>query len=194
MSLPPTFANDLANIALDQHAKFSGLAEDNPKLCHQIKLYWTNLGFSFTSCTTVPWAAVFVCWCVNQAGATSSQFKFAENHSEFVHEAINNALSDTGEFRAFEITKHAPKVGDIIQNNRGGTSHDYDFASKHAAYASHTAIVVEVGVDPTSGDKFARTIGGNEGDSIRSKIVELDSAGLIKQRALNPFICVVTNV
>ena len=118
MSLPPTFAKDLADVALNQHAKFSGLAEDNPKLCNQIKLYWTNLGFSFTSCTTVPWSAVFVSWCVKEAGAKSSQFKFAASHSEFVHEAIKNALSGTGEFRAFEITKHAPKVGDIIQNNR----------------------------------------------------------------------------
>ncbi len=193
MSLPTTFANDLAAVALDQHAKFSGLHESNRTLCKQIQEYWKAVGGGFTSCTTVAWSAVFVSWCVKQAGATAAQFKFSARHSEFVHQAIHNAIGNTGVFRAFDITQHAPKVGDIIHNNRVHNSFDYSYASTHSKYESHSAIVVELGTH-TNGDKFARTIGGNEGDSIRSKFVDLTPAGFIEQRTDNPFICVITNL
>jgi len=38
------------------------------------------------------------------------------------------------------------------------------------------------------------TIGGNESDSIRSKIVRLNNKGLIKQRDISPFICVIEDL
>ena len=73
--------------------------------------------------------------------------------------------------------------------NRGGTKHDFAFARTHKNYESHSAIVIEVGQD--SDGPFALLIGGNEGNSIRRTLVRLTAAGLIRQRALNPFICVI---
>jgi hypothetical protein len=186
------FARKLAQVAEEQHDRFHLIDEGDPQLCKQIRKYWTELGLGFESCVSVAWSAVFVSWCVKQAGATSAEFKFSGAHSAFVHKAIQNQLNGTGVFRGRRITEYAPRVGDIIQNNRTGTTHDYDFARKNSEYKSHSAIVVEVGSDSAGG--FALTIGGNEGDSIRRKVVRLASKGLIKQRADNPFICVIQNL
>lgn len=192
MPTPSTFAMKLAGVAEEQHTKFHLMDEADPELCKQIKKYWTDLRLGFTSCVSVPWSAVFVSWCIKQAGATSSEFKFAAAHSVFVHEAIRNALKGAGVFHGLDISAHAPNVGDIIQHNRGGTTHDFPFARTHKNYASHSAIVVEIGHDSAGG--FALTIGGNEGDSVRRTVVRLNPQGFIKQRTNNPFICIIKNL
>lgn len=189
---PSAFAKKLAGIAEEQHTLFHMNDEADPVLCKQIKKYWTDLRLGFESCVAVPWSAVFVSWCVKQAGATSAEFKFAAAHSVFVNQAIQNAINGIGVFQGFDIAAQAPHVGDIIQNNRGGTNHDFAFARTHRDYASHSAIVVEIGHDATGG--FALTIGGNEGNSIRKTVVRLNKDGFIKQRDNNPFICIVKNL
>jgi hypothetical protein len=186
------FARKLALIAEEQHDRFHLMDEGDPLLCKQIRKYWAELDLGFESCVKVAWSAVFVSWCVKQAGATSDEFRFASAHSVFVHKAIKNQLNGTGVFRGRRITEYAPQVGDIIQNNRTGTTHGYDFARQNVEYASHSAIVAEVGSDSAGG--FALTIGGNEGDSIRRKVVRLTSKGLVKQRPNNPFICIIQNL
>jgi hypothetical protein len=95
----------------------------------------------------------------------------------------------TGVFRAFPVDQYAPSLGDIIQNNRGGSKRSFDYARTHKNYSSHSAIVVDVGVDGQGG--YAMTIGGNESDSVRRKVVRLDNKGRIKQRSSNPYIAVI---
>lgn len=193
MAPPPTaFALRLAKFAEGQHTRFHMQNEADPALCKQIQRYWTDLGLTFESCVNVPWSAVFVSFCVKQAGATVEEFHFAATHSTFVRAAIQNAIAQTGVFRAVPIKAEAPRVGDIIQNNRGGETFDYEFARTHSEYASHSAIVIEVGHD--SAGLFALTIGGNESDSIRRTVVRLTPSGLVRQRLNNPFICVIRNL
>jgi hypothetical protein len=188
MPAPSSFARKLATIAQNQHSTYHLLDEADPVLCKQIKKYWEGIA-PFTSCVTVPWSAVFVSYCVKQAGATAAEFEFAQAHSVFVYEAIQNAINGTGVFHGLDISAHPPNVGDIIQNNRNGTSHDYAYARTHRNYESHSAIVVETGQDTTG--RYALTIGGNEGNSIRRTVVRLNQQGFIKQRDVNPFICVI---
>jgi hypothetical protein len=185
------FAKKAARIAQELHDRFHFDTEDDAPLANQIKKFWADVGVPFPGVGT-PWSAVFVSSCMKQAGATKSEFNFNPAHSQFVHTAIQNGLSGTGVFQGREITDHAPAVGDIIHHNRGGTSHDFDFARTHKSYASHSAIVVEIGSDSNGG--FALTIGGNESDTIRRTVVRLTNTGLIKQRTSNPFICVVENL
>lgn len=94
----------------------------------------------------------------------------------------------TGVFRGQRITEYRPKLGDILHNNRGGQTLDYDFAAAHEAYESHSAVIVDVGSD------FVRTIGGNEDDSIRVRRVPLKAEGFIKQRTQNPYISLIENL
>lgn len=189
--MPTTFSKKLATIAQGQYDDFHVHSEDDPPLANQIRKYWTGLGFAFPG-TGTPWSAVFVSWCVKQAGATAHEFKFNAAHSQFVFEAIKNQMAGTGVFRGRKINEYAPQIGDIVQNNRGGTTHDYSFAAAHKSYASHSAIVIEVGTDSQGG--FAVTIGGNESDSVRKKEIRLTNNGLIKQRSSNPYMCVIQNL
>jgi hypothetical protein len=192
MPVPSPFALKLAGVAEEQHRQFQFINEADPVLCKQIKKWTEDIGFTFESCTKVPWSAVFISWCVKQAGAKKSEFKFAMSHSVFVHQAIKNAEAGTGVFRGFKFNAKVPAIGDIIQNNRLGNNFTFEFASKNAQYASHSAIVIETGVDAKGG--FAFCVGGNESDSVRRSIVRLDDKGFIKQRPGNSFISIVKNL
>ena len=192
MPNPSAFAAKLASIAQAQHSKFQFTNESDPSLCKEIKKWTKDIGFPFTSCTEVPWSAVFISWCVKQAGATKAEFKFAMAHSVFVNEAIKNAANGKGVFQAFDISEKPPGVGDIIQNNRRNNTFNFAFAKTHTNYESHSVIVVEIGQDNQGG--FAFCIGGNENDSVRRTVVRLDSRGFIKQRAGSPFISVVKDL
>lgn len=174
-----TFQKALATVAQQQHAKYHLYRENQPPLDKQVARYWTDLGFAFQN-VGVAWSAVFVSWCVREAGATAKQFHFAEAHSQFVHWGIANAASGTGAFRGHDVTAYAPKLGDILHNNRSGHSYDFAFAAANKSYESHSAIVFEVGSDNKG--RYLRTIGGNEGDSVGLKEVRLSPAG----KVLNP--------
>lgn len=190
--MPTPFALKLANIATEQHNKFQFVHESDPLLCKQIKKWTEDIGFTFTSCTKVPWSAVFISWCVKQAGASKVEFKFAMSHSVFVNQAIKNAVLGSGVFRGFDFKDKKPEIGDIIQNNRSGNKFNFAFARANANYESHSVIVVETGVDAQGG--FAFCIGGNEQDAVRQSVVRLDANGFIKQRTGNSFISIIKNL
>jgi len=189
--MPTPYAKKLAATAEGQYDRYHFYSESDPPLATQIASYWKDLGFKFPGVGTA-WSAVFVSWCVKQAGATKSEFNFNPAHSQYVFVAIQNALGAQGVFRALPITNYAPQIGDIIQNNRGGNKFDYDYARTHKSYQSHCAIVIETGTD--SKGAYALTVGGNESDSVRKKIVRLNNKGLVKQRPLDPYICVIQNL
>lgn len=167
----------LASVVQGQYEKYHLLRENEPPLAAQIKAYWQGLGLQYQK-VTVPWSAVFVSWCVKQAGATKAQFLFSAQHSQFVHKAIANAKQGTGVFLGHPVSAYAPKVGDILQNNRSGAMRDFNYASTHTSYPSHSAVVYEVGVDNKG--NYLRTIGGNESDSVGMKEVRLDRNGCVK--------------
>lgn len=170
------FARKLANIAQDQYNRYYLIREQEEPLASKIREYWSGIA-AFPG-LDAPWSAVFISWCVRQAGATSGEFSFASGHSRFVHAAIQNQLRGIGVFRGHEVSKYAPKVGDILHNNRSGNKFDYAYAKSNKNYQSHSAIVIEVGVD-TRG-KYLRTIGGNENDSVGLKEVRLDNKGRVR--------------
>ena len=178
MSTP--YQKRLASIAQAQYEKYRLLRENQPPLSTQIKTYWTGLGLKFPGVSTA-WSAVFVSWCVKEAGATKLQFNFASQHSQFVHTSIRNARQGLGSFHGHPIDQYRPKLGDIVQNNRAGNEFDFVHASTHKSYPSHSAVVYEVGVDNKG--RYLRTIGGNEADSVGMKEVRLDSEGFIKNDA-----------
>lgn len=175
MSFSP-FARKLAGIALGEYEKYHLLREQEPPLTARIEAYWRGID-AFPG-VDVPWSAVFVSWCIRQAGATASEFAFSSRHSSFVHAAIRNQQAQTGVFRGRRIDDYAPNVGDILHNNRSGNHYGYDYAATHQRYESHSAIVVEVGVDNRG--RYLRTIGGNESDSVGLKEVRLGARGLVR--------------
>lgn len=191
--MPTTYAKRLASLAENEYDQFHGFHETNSRLAARIKKYWNDIDLSFPG-VGVPWSAVFVSFFVKTAGATSSEFKFAAAHAKFVFRAIKNANNNTGVFRGRRLSEYAPKIGDIIQNNRNGNTFDFNFAANNDSYESHTAIVVEEGTDGNG--RYVRTIGGNESDTVGDRIVRLKANGLIKQPSTDPkrYICVIENL
>lgn len=188
---PSAFAQKLAAIAEQEFEDFHTSVETDANLTQRIKEYNDFLGFQFNGVGEA-WSAVFVSFCVKKAGATASEFKFSKAHSEFVHQAIQNQLQGVGVFQGFPLDKRAVGVGDILQNNRGGTHHDFAFARDNASYSSHSNIVTARGTDAAG--KFARVIGGNLSQSVRSAKVRLNEDGTVKQVNANTFICLVKNL
>lgn len=177
MANPTAFQKKLATVAQQQYDKYHLFRENQKPLSTQIRSYWTGLGFTFPG-VGERWSAVFISWCVKQAGATKAQFKFSARHAEFVFEAIKNAKSGSGVFRGYPVTDYSPKLGDILQNNQPGLSFDFAYAAAKSSYSSHSAIVMEVGSDNKG--QYLRTIGGNESNSVGLKEVRLDSKGRVK--------------
>jgi hypothetical protein len=187
MANPTPFQKKLATTAGREFERFHLFRENQDPLMGRIRQYWKELGFGFDS-VAVPWSAVFVSWCVKQAGATAAQFKFAAAHAQFVKRAISDAQAGVGLFHGRQLAQYAPKTGDILQNNRSGNHFDFAFAATHGSYESHSAVVVEVGVD--NAGKYLRTVGGNEADSVGLKEVRLDAQGRVKNPA-GLYICVI---
>jgi hypothetical protein len=95
-------------------------------------------------------------------------------------------LQSTGAISGLLGRRVRTALGDTIQNNRDAAKFDFNYARTHKGYSSHSAIVIDVSVDAQGG--YSTTIGGNESDSVRRKMVRLDGKGLIKQRMSNPYI------
>jgi hypothetical protein len=184
------YANEIARVAEKEYDDFHFDSEDDPPLTARIKDYWAGAGFPFPGVGT-PWSAVFISFCAKTAGATAAEFLFNPQRSQFIQKFLQNAKAGTGVFRAFPIATYAPQVGDIIQNNRGN-NFDYAHAEANSSYPSHTAIVIETGTDAEG--PYAMTVGGNESDSVRKKLVRLTGSGHVKQRPTNTYICVVQNL
>lgn len=176
------FAKAVAAAALGQLSEVHG--RDEGAIESLIRKYWDAVGGGFES-VEVAWSAVFISFCVRKAGATSGEFKFSAAHSVFVNDAINH---QDRAYLGVPLNQHAPRVGDIIQNNRTAAHHDFEFAKTHTQYESHSAIVVEKGEDHLG--KFVTTVGGNEGDSVRKKRVPLNPDGTVNN-ASRRFICVL---
>jgi Uncharacterized protein conserved in bacteria (DUF2272) len=191
------FRDALIQIASGQLERYKGVNEANEPLRTRIQHYWDELNqvvpggtFKFES-VSVPWSAVFISWCVMQAGASPTDFLFSPEHSQYVKNAIARAKEDGSHnnFVALRITNYSPQPGDLIQNNRSGGNISYDDAAVKDDYNSHAVIVV--GIGRNSDGPCAITIGGNETDSVRTHQVPLDSNGMIVQRQPNSYICVI---
>lgn len=188
--MPSRFASKLASLAENEYNQLGHLHETTTTMVARIRKYWDDIGLSFPGVST-PWSAVFVSFHVKAAGASAEEFKFSSQHSQFVFKAAKNAAQETGVFRARRIDVYAPKIGDIIQNNRDGNSFDFQHAASDNDYKSHSAIVVEEGQDGSG--RYVRTVGGNEGNKVGDSIVRLRSSGLIRQPSSDPsyYICVI---
>ena len=185
------YVKKLVTIAEEQYNSYHLESESDVELSKQIRKYWTDLGFSFPGVTTA-WSAIFISWCIKKAGATGEEFLFNPAHARFVHAAIQNAIQDTGVFRAYPYQAIEPGLGDIIHHNRGNKRYDFEFAKKNKAYESHSAIVVERGTDAKG--NYVLTVGGNESDSVRKKLIRLDKQWKIIAREINPYICIIRNM
>ncbi len=199
--MPSTaYAQMLASVARREYQDYGGVPESDRRLRDRIyKTYLADLavadpadrlGWKMSQdISSWAWSATFVSWCVLRAGATSAEFDFSIRHAVFTQRAILNADAGTGVFRGRPIDARPPQIGDLIVANRMGGTKGFADARASDNYASHSAIVVDL--VRRNGKTYAVTVGGNEGNSVGRTEIELTAAGLVRQRATNPYICVI---
>jgi N-acetyl-anhydromuramyl-L-alanine amidase AmpD/lysozyme family protein/endonuclease/exonuclease/phosphatase family metal-dependent hydrolase len=193
MSNASPYVQKLISIATAEFDAFHEFDESDAPLLARIGLYCDEIGIDRPdSIDDFAWSATFISWCIKAAGATPTEFKFSPTHAVFVRAAIANADAENGMFRARPVEAYAPKLGDLIHRNRNGGTITYKQARTRSNYESHSAIVVELAEH--NGSRFAVTIGGNEGNSIRRKRVPLTSDGHVQQSSGNPYIAVIENL
>jgi hypothetical protein len=185
------FGLRLARVAEEQFERYHDKQEGDPALADQIRKYWEAIHQDFPGVAT-PWSAVFVSYCVKQAGASEVDFKGSALNADFVRDAVKNSWEDKGLFRAFHISGQQVHIGDIIQYSRNTNLIRFEDLGRPGGYESSTVIVILTGEDDLG--KCAVVVGGNQGNSIRESIVRLTTDGMIQQRSANPFICIVRNV
>lgn len=186
----------LVAVARDQYQRYHGMQEANEPMLSRIKGYWDELKtvagdeFTFTSATEVPWSAVFVCWCLKQAGVTHAQFRFSRQHSVYIHAAIGRAKAQPPQiYPALDAQNYVPVPGDIIHWNRNGGTVTYAGAAGNNDYESHCVIVVDVGQDNQG--PCAITVGGNENQSVGQTRLPLSADGRLVSRSGNPYISII---
>jgi hypothetical protein len=194
------FARRLVAVAEGEERTFGGVPETDTRL--KKRIYDTylaelraadphnELGWAMSpNITKWAWSATFVSWCMLAAGAARTEFALSVRHAMYIKAAIANQDAGQGLFRAHPIADYAPQLGDVITMNRGGGKVTYDQARTLKSYDSHGAIVVAL--IERMGKKYAVTIGGNEGQSVRRTEVALTADGRVKPRAEDPFIGVI---
>ena len=127
------FATKLASLAEAEYDNYGGHHETTSRMATRIRKYWGDLGLGFPGVST-PWSAVFVSFFVKSAGATSSEFRFAPRHSEFVFQAIKNGKAETGVFRGLPIVIFSPKIGEIFKKKLKVKHFDLVHASANQDY------------------------------------------------------------
>lgn len=148
--------------------------EGDPGMRAVLEDYWlTGTGskrFETNWWSQVPWSAAFISWVMKKAGA-GQDFNYSASHSVYTAAAKDNALQNNNNlFKAYPITQVAPRLGDIVCQDRGsGATYD----NIKPGMATHCDIVTSVQPNSIS------VVGGNLSDSVSKNTVSTDSSGKI---------------
>ncbi len=136
--------------------------------------YWvTGAGTRYGYDHKLAWSAAFISWVVKKAGG-GTHFRYAGAHSTYTYYAIQNKKQQNANpFKAYHITERKPEPGDIIVQNRGGSTFTYDNLKPDVS-GTHGDIVVNV-----SGSQI-EVIGGNLSDSVSKNKYSLDANGYLR--------------
>lgn len=136
-----------------------------------------------------PWSAAFISFCMDAAGA-GGNFPYAPGHATYINRAISNAVGKVANapIVGHQLSGYVLKPGDLIGYWRGEKAITFANAVSVGWYQSHTDIVVEVG------NKVARSIGGNVGNSVTKREVRLNAAGNLVDTRANWFVVIENRI
>ncbi|WP_298854074.1 DUF2272 domain-containing protein [uncultured Aquimonas sp.] len=116
-----------------------------------------------------PWSAAFISFVMRKAGA-GDRFRYSAQHSVYIRHAVK--ARERGDekygFWGYALADSPIKVGDLVCYAR---QPGISVSTQSSNYKSHVDLVVEV----TLGK--ALVIGGNVGNSVTRKAIELNSTG-----------------
>ncbi|MBY3383207.1 DUF2272 domain-containing protein [Rhizobium laguerreae] len=153
-----------------------GHKEAEAEWAKKIGEYWSfgvNISGIDGTNTDHPWSAAFISWIMRSVRNNETLFRYSSRHAVFISQAIRQRLAGVeASFWGHRLNEHRPRVGDIVCYAReSGVDYDHQ---KSGDYDGHSDIVVQVE------ESLIWVIGGNVGNSVTKRPLELDLNGYVK--------------
>ncbi|MFS8146450.1 DUF2272 domain-containing protein [Rhizobium sp. BR 249] len=153
-----------------------GHKEAEGEWAKRIGEYWrfgVNISGLDGTNTDHPWSAAFISWIMRSVRNNETLFRYSSRHSVFISQAIRRRLAGVeAGFWGHRLNEHRPLIGDIVCYAReSGVDYDHQ---KSGDYDGHSDIVVQVD------ESQVWVVGGNVGNSVTKRPLDLDSSGYIK--------------
>jgi hypothetical protein len=181
----------LIQVALGEASLLTGKKRGDTMVTQRIRKYFLDLELTPPSrISTNHYSAVFISWCVRQAGVPESLFPAVYAHSDYVHAAIAKNNEESA-FRVLSVKNTPPRVGDMLNMNReGGTITLKDAEHTNAFYPSETAICVSRNKSLQSGYMTAVMANDANGNVSQARF-SIQKDGCLIQPRDNRFICIL---
>ena len=129
-----------------------------------------------------PWSAAFISYLMRAAGLGSAEFRASASHHDYVRAAFDASASEAGgaptpyAYRACDLARTAPRVGDLLCSTRGADARLDDFEQVRAALPDgplqmHCELVVR------QDGAHVEAVGGNVLDSVTLRRLDLVADG-----------------
>jgi hypothetical protein len=125
-----------------------------------------------------PWSAAFISWVMKEAGA-GDRFRYSTQHSVYISQGIRDFLQKRqgAGYWTERLSDAKPVVGDIAcWGRQAGVDYDHQM---NGNYSGHADLIVEVDSDQVW------IIGGNVGDSVTRRPLNLDQDGFLVPVVVN---------
>jgi hypothetical protein len=136
-----------------------------------------------------PWSAAFVSWLARGAGHTADEFPQTVLHWDYIERFMRPRANDAFETR--DPTRHAPRVGDLVCNGRGGTADGAARTNGVLPFAElrRGAYHCDLVVGARTGE--VQVIGGNVADVVAMTRLPVDADGRLLPDPRRPWAAVV---
>lgn len=129
-----------------------------------------------------PWSGAFISFVMHEAGLSDQAFRFSGAHAVYIAGAMRESPGYA--FRACDIRRTAPRVGDLICYSRGKPALDSfaDWKERLDRIDGRTKSHCDVVVSVDSKSSKLESIGGNVMQSVTRRQLMINEAGLLSRR------------
>lgn len=180
----------------EQRLAFPGAAapthELHPPMLTRVLVYWYGVSRSpivGNGGELRPWSAAFVSWLARGAGHTADEFPQTVLHWDYIERFMRPRAGDVFETR--DPARHAPRVGDLVCNGRGGTADGAARVNGVLPFAElrRGAYHCDLVVGALPGE--LQVIGGNVADVVAMSRLPVDADGRLLPDPRRPWAAVV---
>jgi hypothetical protein len=184
---PTAFKAALVRIALAECEALAGIdGRDDPRLLSRIRRYYDDLDKPMLGRPAdIHYSAIFISWCMRQAGASEAEFPTEFAHWEYASRAVASGAGDP--FVARALDQYAVTPGDLVHFNRKeGRVSLQGYEARY--YPSDSGIVTAV-----KGNTTTMVVANDpeEQHTVLTQQLDLTADGTVVQRAVYPFICII---
>jgi hypothetical protein len=180
---PVAVRGDDGRIALEFPDGMPATHEAQPQSLARVLLYWytvSRLPIVGYQGELRPWSAAFIAWLAQGAGFAVEEFPRTVAHWDYIERFLD--AGDAAPFVARDPAVYAPRAGDLVCLSRSAAVRSFA-GLRRGPY--HCDLVV------AAGPWAIEVIGGNVGDTVALKRLDVDARGLLRPRDEPPWVAVL---